>query len=176
MSCLFFARFRHVKGRFPKLRTIVAQYRQDCDEDKAYRSLVLNSTWARSYLMRKNRKQLEALREHVSESKTARVDSIKVYMYSIKVYMFEYMSVCVCACAHLCAVDDNHFFLTEGCFLSFCPCFGTLCGTIYQWENLFPTQKVCKCVGQHFVNIPRGRFLYLPIVLATFLSLFAFVS
>ena len=67
VSCLFSARFRHVKGRFPKLRTIVAQYRQDCDEAKAYRSLVLNSTWARSYLMRKSKKQLESLREHVSE-------------------------------------------------------------------------------------------------------------
>lgn len=58
-------RYRHVKGRFQKLRHLIHQYQQLGDEDVAYQALVLNQDWARAYLLRKSKKYLQALREHV---------------------------------------------------------------------------------------------------------------
>lgn len=53
-------------GRYQKLRSILLQYHNSGDDDHAYQSLVLNSNWAKVYLMRKSKKQLEDLKEHVS--------------------------------------------------------------------------------------------------------------
>ena len=55
----------YVSGRYQKLRSIILQYRHSGEEESAYQALVLNSNWARAYLMRKNKKQLEDLKEHV---------------------------------------------------------------------------------------------------------------
>ena len=60
------SRYRHVKGRFPTLRQLIHRYQQHGDEDEAYQDLVLHQEWARAYLLRKSKKQLQSLRDHVS--------------------------------------------------------------------------------------------------------------
>lgn len=55
----------YFQGRYHKLRPILTQYSQSGNEETAYQALVLNSHWGRAYLMRKNKRQLEALQEHV---------------------------------------------------------------------------------------------------------------
>ena len=54
-------------GRYQKLRSVLLQYRHSGDEESAYQALVMNGSWARAYLMRKNKKQLEDLKEHVRD-------------------------------------------------------------------------------------------------------------
>lgn len=54
-----------IQGRYQKLRPILAQYSQSGNEDLAYQALVLNSHWGQVYVMRKSKKQLDALQEHV---------------------------------------------------------------------------------------------------------------
>ena len=58
-------RYRHVKGRFQNLHHLICQYQQHGDEDTAYQALVLNQDWARAYLLRKSKKNLQSLKEHV---------------------------------------------------------------------------------------------------------------
>ncbi len=62
-------RFRHVKGRFAKLKEIVERYTLDGDKEGAYEKLV-SGNWSRMFLMGKAKKQVEVFKEHVSVCKT----------------------------------------------------------------------------------------------------------
>lgn len=62
------ARFRHNKGRFEDLRRALTQFQQDRDFERAYDSLVVKSNWSRSYFVRKTKVQVEAFKDHVSDS------------------------------------------------------------------------------------------------------------
>ena len=58
-------RFRHVKGRFGRLKVIIDQFTADSDGSKAYDTLV-SGNWARTFLMGKPKPQVLAFQEHVS--------------------------------------------------------------------------------------------------------------
>ena len=58
-------RFRHVKGRYAHLKDVLSQYQRDGRRERAYNALV-NGNWARTFLIGKPRRQVEAFREHVS--------------------------------------------------------------------------------------------------------------
>ena len=58
-------RFRHVKGRFGKLKVIIDQFTADSNGSKAYDTLV-SGNWARTFLMGKPKPQVLAFQEHVS--------------------------------------------------------------------------------------------------------------
>lgn len=58
-------RFRHVKGRFGKLRSVLESYSRDGNVERAYESLV-SGNWARTFLMGKPKHSVQAFRKHVS--------------------------------------------------------------------------------------------------------------
>ena len=64
MGCYLYTHSSYI-GRYQKLRAILSQYEQSGNEELTYQTLVTNSNWARVYLMRKSKRQLEALKEHV---------------------------------------------------------------------------------------------------------------
>ena len=57
-------RFRHVKGRFGKLRGVLETYSRDGNAERAYESLV-SGNWARTFLMGKPRQSIAAFKKHV---------------------------------------------------------------------------------------------------------------
>ena len=58
-------RFRHVKGRFGKLRGVLESYSRDGNAERAYESLV-SGNWARTFLMGKPKQSITAFKKHVS--------------------------------------------------------------------------------------------------------------
>lgn len=58
-------RFRHVKGRFGKLRSVLENYSRDGNVERAYESLV-SGNWARTFLMGKPKQSVMAFKRHVS--------------------------------------------------------------------------------------------------------------
>lgn len=59
-------RFRHVKGRFGKLRGIIDSYSRDGNSERAYEALV-SGNWARTFLMGKPKPSVTAFERHVSD-------------------------------------------------------------------------------------------------------------
>lgn len=59
-------RFRHVKGRFGRLKDVIELYTKDGNMEKAYEMLV-SGNWSRTFLMGKPRQQVVAFKEHVSD-------------------------------------------------------------------------------------------------------------
>ena len=59
-------RFRHVKGRFGKLRSIIDNYSRDGNVERAYEALV-SGNWARTFLMGKPKPSVTAFECHVSD-------------------------------------------------------------------------------------------------------------
>ena len=57
-------RFRHVKGRFGKLRSVLENYSRDGNVERAYESLV-SGNWARTFLMGKPKQSILAFKKHV---------------------------------------------------------------------------------------------------------------
>ena len=57
-------RFRHVKGRFGKLRGVLESYARDGNVERAYESLV-SGNWARTFLMGKPKQSILAFKKHV---------------------------------------------------------------------------------------------------------------
>ena len=58
-------RFRHVKGRFSRLKETLECYAEDGDSERAYETLVCGN-WSRTFLMGKPRLQVSQFKEHVS--------------------------------------------------------------------------------------------------------------
>lgn len=59
-------RFRHVKGRFGKLKDVLEEYTSIGNIEKAYEVLV-SGNWARTFLMGKPKQQVAMFKEHVSD-------------------------------------------------------------------------------------------------------------
>lgn len=60
-------RFRHVKGRYTRLKDIIERYTVDGDGEKAYNQLVTGN-WSWTFLMGKAKRQVESFKEHVSDT------------------------------------------------------------------------------------------------------------
>ena len=98
------SRFRHVRGKYQDLKTIVTQFSQDGDIEKAYELLVTNTEWARLYFMRKTKEQKVAFKEHVSFSFNGNASYlIFVHMHPWVVYT-SYMK-----CIKFCVTDYRLF-------------------------------------------------------------------
>ena len=60
-------RFRHVKGRFGKLRGVLETYGRDRNAERAYETLV-SGNWARTFLIGKPKQTIAAFKKHVRET------------------------------------------------------------------------------------------------------------
>ena len=73
-------RFRHVKGRFGKLRGVLDTYSRDGNAERAYETLV-SGNWARTFLMGKPKSTVAAFRGHVRETGFSRLGRVKTSFF-----------------------------------------------------------------------------------------------